>query len=126
MKSRNYKTNLSILLEECFKSAIHPLSFKDIEKFLTNYKLKPNKSSIYRQLDKLIENQYLRLVQVCDCNLWELNSKKHAHFVCNNCSRVICIAIDQNYLSALKIDQNLEIEEVHFKGVCQNCCKTVN
>ncbi len=104
-----------------------PQSVGEILIHLAKSTLRPNKTTIYRQLEKLESQGTIRKVRVGDDSLrYEKAEDHHHHVVCTNCRRVEDVDLKDS-LSAVEkriakekkfsnLNHNLE-----FYGICSNC-----
>jgi len=124
-------TPLKIIILDIFKNISKPLSALEIKKELLKNNFSPNKTTIYRQLEKLEENWVLQSVVL---NSWvkffELKKDNHFHFTCNSCDWIFCLK-DKNIDSSILNKKN-ELEGKWFKikgfdffmsWLCENCNK---
>ena len=94
--------------------ADHPLSVIQIQNELEKKDLSPNKTTIYRVIQKLIKNQLVSEVSIRNKgSYFELLRSHHHHFICNHCDVVYC-------LQACHVEQyNINLKELlpnkHFK-----------
>lgn len=77
-----------------------------------------NKTTVYRQLNKLVETKVLRLIvsTVEAKTYYELSSDLHSHFECVNCGLINCL---KNF-SAPEIKSG-RIFSSKFDGLCNSC-----
>jgi Fe2+ or Zn2+ uptake regulation protein len=115
-KKYNLKKRIINILKDCQI----PISAKDIEDKLQH---EFNKTSIYRQLEKLSTDQTIRKIETTRATLFEIYNNQHAHFQCLNCSEVSCLELPQNFKLDYSSFQDLEIVDtsVDLKGICKNC-----
>lgn len=98
------------------KSAAAPLSALDLIR-----KIKVNKTTIYRSLEKLMTNGVILEIDFSDGKKrYELaESKHHHHLICISCSTVKDVSLDEKFnvpKSFKVVKHNLE-----FFGYCKNC-----
>lgn len=122
-------TILNQALLEVFKETCNPISALEIKKKLSIKKLSPNKSSLYRQLEKLEENWFLQSVVL---NSWikhfEVKKENCYHFVCEECKEISCF---EDEIISSKISLKIkELEQDWFSinntnlflnGFCKSC-----
>ncbi len=89
-------------------------------------KLKVNKTTVYRQIDKLISDSKIAEVELGDGKKrYELKDlKHHHHLVCNKCGSIDDIEINEKLiLGRLSKISNFKIEShnLEFFGTCVNC-----
>ncbi len=106
-----------------------PLSVPELTRLLKSKKLAPNKTTLYRLLERLKEQALIQEVLLNNrVTHYELKKKHHHHFVCNQCDYVKCIEDKEleNKIHQLKDqlkDQGLDINQhqFSFSGCCPNC-----
>eukprot|EP01047_Picozoa_sp_COSAG01_P034888 COSAG01_NODE_2642_length_7323_cov_13.197121_6_plen_132_part_00 len=130
MLKRN--TIVSTRLLEVLETATHPLSAIQILNKLAEQNLRPNKSTVYRILDKLIaQNTLHAIVLKQGRTYYEMTKGKHHHhhhFFCEVCETLFCLSrchvdtfnID---LSALLPNKKFKITQHDFNlyGRCDKC-----
>ena len=87
-----------------------------------------NRVTIYRVLDRLIEEERIHKVLDTDgvakflaCNACEAeHDHHHLHFSCKKCGSVTCL---HHVVPNFKLPKNYLLEEVNFtvSGICPNC-----
>ena len=87
-----FKRNTIIATQvlEILKSADTPLSVPAILAALTKQGLSPNKTTIYRILEKLMKDNTVTEISIRNKgNVYEIqNGHHHHHFICNNCEYI--------------------------------------
>ncbi len=118
--SKIYKTNLYTDLQKYFKKSTHPISALDIISKFTTY----NKSTIYRQIEKLIKIGFLKNLDL-DINkisYYEKNTLSHSHLVCQKCNQTICFDLEKQSIKDEIYKQYLfAITDINIIGTCKNC-----
>lgn len=89
-------------------------------------KLKVNKTTVYRQIDKLVDDNKIVEVELGDGKKrYELKDlKHHHHLVCNKCGMIEDIELNEEIiLKELSIKTNFKVENhsLEFFGNCVNC-----
>ncbi len=89
-------------------------------------KLKVNKTTVYRQLDKLLDEDKILEVELGDGKKrYEIKSRgHHHHIVCKKCGLIEDLELDEKMLiSRLSKKTNFKIEShnLEFFGLCINC-----
>lgn len=108
-----------------------------ITKLLSNYskpvdagtlveKLKVNKTTVYRQIEKLVNNGVILEVEFGDGKKrYELRSlDHHHHLICNKCGKLEDIELDEQIVLnevAKKSDFKVESHSLEFFGLCVDC-----
>src|SRR3989344_4892621 len=79
-----------------------PVSVGDIQKLLTQKKLFPNKTTVYRELAFLKEQNAIRELQLGDSKAWyEIKpDNHHHHVVCVNCDRIEDVELKKEFLNS--------------------------
>ncbi len=99
-----------------FGSAASPISALDLLK-----KIKVNKTTIYRELDFLVDLGLVNEVDFGDrTKRYELKDlKHHHHLICLNCKKVA----DVNIKESFNVPKNFKVvrHNLEFFGYCQNC-----
>jgi Fe2+ or Zn2+ uptake regulation protein len=101
-----------------------PLDFGVIESHLIQNNLSPNKTTIYRNLEKLETEGLLKKVILSDQKqFWEKIhslSRYHFHLICTICDKIEC----RESISFFNFDLGqfqIQKTELNFFGKCQNC-----
>lgn len=89
-------------------------------------KLKVNKSTVYRQIEKLIEDGKVIEVDFGDGKKrYELRSSHHHHhLVCRKCSTIKDVVLDEKLIIkefAKRTDFKVESHTLEFFGLCSKC-----
>jgi Fur family ferric uptake transcriptional regulator len=121
-------------LRECLVGILinstRPLSAAEILTSLKKQKLTPNKSSVYRELDFLLELKHINEIDVLEgMKRYEWRSKDshhHHHIVCTQCGIVECIELCFNEEEiankvAKKSGFTVTSHLLEFFGVCAEC-----
>ena len=130
---RQYGLRVTPVLQSVLKllaQAQHPLSAPELmERLEKKFGLKPNKSTLYRQLEKLAELKVLKSVATdSQIQRFEIQKGHHHHFVCQRCDQVTDIetapvekAVRQFQKQLEKIGHQAKAHELTFFGVCAGC-----
>ncbi len=101
------------------------ISVLQILKILKDQNLYPNKTTIYRLMDKLVSDGTIKII--CGKNgtsYYEKSEHDHHHFFCQSCEQVFCLPSSEN------IDVDSLIKNKEFKitghdfniyGICEPC-----
>tara|TARA_A100001011_G_C13696458_1_gene589753 strand:+ start:84 stop:554 length:471 start_codon:yes stop_codon:yes gene_type:complete len=139
------KTKLSECVLRILEVNRQPLSIQQILEILKSESLSPNKTTLYRMMDKLIESKvvtqisrsngisYYELIKLKSKNSKQNHSHHHHHhhhhhFFCNNCDLVVCLdgcVVEMNKidLSSFLPNKSFEVHSHDFNiyGICGNC-----
>tara|TARA_A100001015_G_C14839878_1_gene652054 strand:+ start:113 stop:514 length:402 start_codon:yes stop_codon:yes gene_type:complete len=110
----------------------NPLSVPKIIEGLNNISLFPNKSTVYRILEKLkYKNMIVEVFFKQGVVYYELTQDHHYHFFCNECQTVFCL--DSTHNKNVKFDVSklvsktssvqIQAHDFNFYGVCEPCLK---
>ena len=117
---RNTKQK-ELILNIINHSDTHPTAFEiyeEAKKELPNIRL----GTVYRNLNTLLEMKQIMLIKEKDVNHFDNVHKKHFHFICTNCSRIIDIYEDYEIDSI--VDGNIVMDyEINMTGICKDCLK---
>lgn len=121
-------------LRECLVSILinstRPLSAAEILASLKKHKITPNKSSVYRELDFLLELKHINEIDVLEGMKryeWQSeDSHHHHHIVCTECGIVECIELCFNEEEiankvAKKSGFTVTSHLLEFFGICAEC-----
>lgn len=120
-------TKVREALAEIFCQTERPLTVPEILVKLEQSNLRPNKTTVYRELEILIKNEILKEVYFNDDKKrYELDRDHHHHLVCKQCGEVIEIECDHSFelqVEAVAKKNNfvIETESLEFFGQCKNC-----
>lgn len=121
---------MKALKTDCGEKIVAILSRVDkpIDVSLLVKKIGVNKTTVYRQIEKLLERNILTEIDFGDGKKrYELKSLgHHHHIVCKNCGKLEDIEIDEDNLIKSVIDKtNFKIEShsLEFFGKCLSCYK---
>ncbi len=98
---------------------------KPVDAVVLTEKIKANKTSIYRQIDKLLSEGIVVSIEFGDGKKrYELASLgHHHHMVCDHCGKVEDLEIPEETLSHLSGVSNFKItrHNLEFFGLCNRC-----
>ncbi len=123
-------TVISTAIINVLESATHPLSAAQILVALKNQKLEPNKSTVYRVLAKLVDDDRLTELSVKPGTTFyeTLNKRSHAHFLCQECDTVFCLKehdqlLDNKGLNSALSRQGFHVQsqDLTVQGICEPC-----
>ncbi|MEM6998466.1 MAG: transcriptional repressor, partial [Pseudomonadota bacterium] len=117
------KTVNSVLLE--FQKEDGAIAVTDLVK---RFKNKANKTTIYRILERLCEEEILhsfigpnglKWYAECHCPTHKNNDGFHPHFNCNECGKIKCI--DFEFPTPKNVNVKIDMSEILLNGTCPNC-----
>jgi Fe2+ or Zn2+ uptake regulation protein len=102
-----------------------PVDFAEITNYLHSKSLLPNKTTIYRNLEKLEKEGLIKKVILSDHKqYWELvqtnPERQHFHLICQKCEKIECQELDSELAFKL-INFKVLKTELNLYGFCQNC-----
>ena len=106
-----------------------PLCVPDLQQLLVAQNLKPNKTTLYRMLEKLTQDRTVEaLLLDPKAVYYELKTHHHHHFRCQVCDAIKCIADPALETQIHALEHKLEakgltIADHHFSlsGKCHAC-----
>lgn len=129
--SGNFNFRLTPIREamlKIFETSDCPMTAIDIVVCLKNKGLRPNKTTIYREIKFLLDKTIVKELNLRPgISHYELSSAKHHHhFVCTNCENIQNITDECSFYQIennLKEKYGFEIvsHSADFFGVCKNC-----
>lgn len=123
------KTPLLEAVKKIFESREGPINVSDLQIFLKTCGFVPNKTSLYRMLDKLKTDGFIDDILLdTKMTYYERKTHHHHHFTCDSCRSIECITDPdletQIHLLEAKLEaKGLVIKEHHFSfaGKCVAC-----
>jgi len=116
---------------DSLKQVNEPVDYNQIERYFVQNNIKANKTTIYRQLDSLLEVGYISELDFGEGKKrYELKKKHHHHLLCTNCKKVECIDLDSEVCEKLHKLENSFLRKNKFKikshmleffGLCGLC-----
>lgn len=107
------------------------LSIPEIQQILKNQGYSPNKTTIYREIKKLVSLGFLvEVFDLQDVVKYEFVFKKHHHhFICLKCKKIIPLKCfnENNFLEEFfqsiekNYDISVNIDSLDLKGYCTQC-----
>lgn len=131
-----YITPLFRAILRVLKSAKGPLSISEIKFELVKKELAPDKTTLYRQLTKLVEIEAVQESLFTDevrryCLL--LGRRPHHHFICQECGYAeilpeeISNSFEAQIIHYLKEKGNkVEVQTIEYEGLCKKCAPKNN
>ena len=101
----------------------HLLSVAKMQEIFESSGENYNKTSIYRSLEKLIENG-----EICKQNfseqeaVYELRNNHHDHAVCTNCEKIVAVECE-SHLKKNVSGFNIDHHHTTLYDLCDNCSK---
>ncbi len=120
-------TKVRLALIELLKDTSTPLSISEILSKLSSKALKPNKTTIYRELEFLSKQGLTSSVDFGEGKKrYEGPGDHHHHIICVNCKRVKDVKIEKDLdIFNAKIVKTAGFKPVghslEFFGLCENC-----
>ena len=110
------------------KSSCRPMNINSILGQLAEYGLHPNKTTLYRILNKCLASQTVVAISTKKAvTYFEWVGDNHSHFSCNVCDMVVCLN-DTKTIHALDFSSALPSKtfkvtsyDVHLHGICDPC-----
>jgi Fe2+ or Zn2+ uptake regulation protein len=123
------KTPLLEAVKNIFESKEGPINVPDLQNFLKIHGFVPNKTSLYRMLDRLKTEGFIDDILLdTKTTYYERKTHHHHHFTCDSCRSIECITDPELeshiHLLAAKLEaKGLVIKEHHlsFAGNCLAC-----
>ncbi len=123
------KTPLRVAILEVFSEKKEPITILDLQKKLHQKNFFPNQTSLYRQIETLVESSVLHSVMLKNSTAYyELQAHHHHHFICEKCNAIECIEDksleNQVHILEKKLkNQGLQISshQFSFHGKCRLC-----
>lgn len=117
-------------LIEILKRSDKPLTAPELLIELSEEGFEPNKTTLYRQLDTLINISVVQSVHLYSgVTHYELQTHHHHHFICKKCAKVECIE-DEKLENAIDELENtmrnkrgnvIHSHELYLTGLCGTC-----
>jgi len=123
------QTLLLKAVQAIFITNSSPITVSGIQEILASKNLKPNKTTLYRMLEKIKIQGFIEEILLNDkITYYERKANHHHHFRCNDCDYIRCItdpSLEEKIHSlqdALESD-GLKIDSHHFflTGTCASC-----
>ncbi len=121
------KTKLSTAVEKMLDEATQPLSVPSLLQALGERGLSPNKTTLYRMLDRFCAVGQTRKIVLSDgVAHYEKASAPHGHFVCTACDAIECLpSFDPQVLLGQRGPDAQPMvvtgAQVSVQGVCAQC-----
>ena len=133
MLQKSYHTKTTDLISQFIQTKIdRGFTAGELSAFLKEHGVNVNKTTVYRNLDKMTENGQLvkHKSMVSDGFVYqaseeECNCDEHIHFQCCKCGSVIHLSDKKTseYLKSISEELGLQINLnlSSFNGICQKC-----
>src|SRR5688572_3299809 len=97
LKSKGHKsTKVRRALVEVLLKTNSPLSVTDLLQSLSKKDLKPNKTTIYREIEFLRTQEILEEVEFNDGKKrYEISQEHHHHLICINCQKTVDVPMEK-------------------------------
>lgn len=109
-------------------SSLGHASIKEIDGFLNKNSLKLPLTTIYRNINVLLNDHYIRkVVGSLDDDIYELIPKKeeHSHFICEKCGKIIDVKLSEDFKQTYDENGNFYLKKhITYYGICKDCLKT--
>jgi len=121
--TKTRKTIINVLLQNhCL------LSKQELAKKLEVKNIKPNRSTIYRELRFLTRNNIIIKSAIAGVDYYEIPKDHHHHLVCMNCNSIDKVEAGDNLEKQEKsIEKNNKFKIINhsleFYGLCNKCQK---
>lgn len=133
MLDRTYHTKTSELISQFLNSRNeHGFTAVELSDFLRSHGMEVNKTTVYRNLDKLTETGVLvkRKSAVNDGYIYqnqleERHCAEHIHFQCEKCGSVIHLSDEKTAMYIKSISETLglqiDLSASSLNGICSKC-----
>jgi Fe2+ or Zn2+ uptake regulation protein len=131
LRANNYRySKILAAILQIFQEANKPLEVQEINQRLLKKNLKPNKTTLYRQMDKLLKLELVQETIFSDAisrYCLTPSAGHHHHFYCLDCGysedlpQDICEQITAIEETFLKRNFKINKHQLEIEGYCQNC-----
>ncbi|MBF0472231.1 MAG: transcriptional repressor [Nitrospirae bacterium] len=102
------------------------ISHAEILQYLNKIQLKPDRSTIFRELLFLVKNNIIIKTTILGVDYYEIRHDHHHHLICLRCNVIekveICSQIEENISEIARNWQfNVINHTLEFYGYCRNC-----
>ena len=127
------KTTISNNVIHLLQTAKAPLTVSQIIQKLKKKELSPNKTTIYRIIEKLLQKKIITEIPVRNgSNFYEFRHgdhyHHHHHFICNQCETVFCLKkchLESHNINLSKLlpnkDFTIQSHDFNLYGICERC-----
>lgn len=126
------KTSVSRRVLQQLEIAPNPMCVSQLIMHLNADDLFPNKTTVYRILEKLVKQQLVTEVTLRNgVTYYELlKDTHHHHFVCTDCGTVFCLESCHVELRKINLSEllpnkkfNIHSHDFNLYGLCEDCSK---
>lgn len=128
LKQQGHKiTDVRMELVKILLASDSPLTISELIKKLGSAKLKPNKTTVYREIEFLKELEVLEEVDFGEGKKrYEISDFHHHHVICVHCKTIKDVSMDKDVDNlGKKIVEKMGFKPVghslEFFGLCENC-----
>src|SRR3989344_367735 len=128
LKTQGHKnTRVRQALIELLIQNHHPLSIAELLENLSKQAIKPNKTTIYREIEFLNQQKVLEEIDFGDGKKrYEISENHHHHIICINCQKVTDVPMERDLnFKEKQIIKDLGYKPIgnslEFFGLCSNC-----
>ncbi len=110
-----------------FESHSEPVSNKEVIRLLKKSGLSPNRTTIYRQIEKLTNEGIIRRVRIDEkSSSYEKAASHHHHVICKSCDKVEDVTLKEDpFLEKEAVSQakgfKILNHSLEFYGICRTC-----
>lgn len=124
LKSKGYRmTDSRKKLIKIFTSS--PNSHFTFDELVKLSGTKVNIATMYNNISTLLDERVINEFHLDDTKLFELNSKSHAHFICETCKSVFNVDTNSSNNLSVEVEEKygfkVNTKRIEFTGVCSNC-----
>ena len=131
LQTHNYLLKFSIkpsvqrtaVMEFLLNNRIHP-TIDEIYMALSPNMPTLSKTTVYNTLDLFVEKGAVQALAIDEKNArYDVDTSKHAHFMCNSCGKVFDIFnVNPEYFKFPETDKfNIHAVEISYSGICKSC-----
>jgi len=101
-------------------------SQKAIQEYLTHQNLQPNRSTLFRELQYLVQHNIVIKNTISGMDYYEIPKEHHHHLICTSCSSIQKICLNEHfedYEKKIALEKNFFItsHSLEFYGYCTQC-----
>ena len=130
LHNNNRVTTARSAILDCFYQHNEPIDYSQIMAFLSDNQIFVNKTTVYRQIGYLENNEIIQELDLGEGKKrYEISSVHHHHLRCTSCNKIECIKFKENFKTRLARISKLSKFKVtgytlEFVGLCEQCQKT--
>jgi Fur family ferric uptake transcriptional regulator len=120
-------TKIRVALADMFMNSTAPLSASDILDRFARNGLRPNKTTVYRELDSLERARILEAIDFGDgTRRFEASLNHHHHLVCLHCKTITDVSLqrdlhDEEQRIGERHNFTIQRHALEFFGLCARC-----